>query len=94
MTPDFKSYHKELQKMFPELEDSCPAEEWYKESYNDGGQIITTIWEGPGRHTKTSFNDLSLVHPDTTIQVVERYEFKEWRIRAKEPPRTYGGKDG
>lgn len=82
--------HLKLQEMFPELKDSEPVEEWSVSSYNDGGRIVTTIWEGPGRHTRTQYNDWSVEHPDTSIQVVERYQHREWRFRDKSPRKTYG----
>jgi len=88
-----KSYHKKLQEIFPELKDSEPVDEWENTSFNDGGSVVTTIWEGPGRHTRTRFNDLSLAHPDTSIQVVEWRKVTKWVLDDKGPLRTYGCTD-
>ena len=89
-TVKYSKHHETLKDMFPELKDSEPVEEWETPSYNDGGSYVTTIWEGPGRHTRTNFNSWSVKHPDTTIQIVERFQFKEWRFRGKESKRFYG----
>lgn len=85
----FEKHHKELQEMFPELKDSTPAEEWKTNSYGDGGSHVHTIWEGPGRHTLTVFNDWCVNHPDTSIQKVKRYQYKEWRFKGLEKERKF-----
>lgn len=70
-----------LQEMFWEyLKDHTPVPEWGRTypSWNDGGQYVVTIWEGPGCHYRTRYSDWCVEHPDTTIELIERVEVKKW----------------
>lgn len=86
---EVKKYHETLKKMFPELSDCEPCEDFTTPSYNDGGTIVRTVWEGPGRHLMTEFNNWCIESPCTTVKKVERYQHKEWRYRDLEKARYY-----
>lgn len=65
--------------MFPQLVGFEPVEETTKPSYNDGGNYVTTVWEGPNKHYLTKYNDWNVEHPDTSIFEVERVKEVKWK---------------
>lgn len=87
---EVSSYHQTLRRMFPELANADPVEEYSNSSYNDGGTIYTTLWEAPSVMYRTSFNDWLIEHPYTSIQKVTRYLHTEWRVIELEKERRFG----
>lgn len=69
---------KTLQTMFSELTSCQPVERKSYSSFNDGGNVVEIIWEGPDQHWQTVHNDWSIVHPDTSISKVNRVEERKW----------------